>query len=487
MLKKIKQAIIFLDYSLFFSSGDGGRDMKKDRSFEKIIMDFEVGFDDYLPKRLEVLAEGFAKQWDAKTVNEKLLAGECEALYARSYFEASLIYAYNHKISYGEWKELFEQCQKQYDEANAENNPFFGGKITLKQLQKYIEDESGQALQTVYLTRMMEESLEKQVDADGFQFFMQNNMSNFSSVREKARYYFCKYLYYYIREKCNAYYESCEISEKQRLKYGGSLLAEERGMQEKFALEELTFLKPLTKLKKEADKVKSGMTVEEKREYLENASLTPGGIFDEFNYYYFGYISTDWLEVLFELYGEFNEWPHQTKLKVAHSLGLCPMKTDPQSEEKALQELEQMAKEQKEKELALDEEHVRDPEMKKKLYQRGRAGEDYFRDFILGKKDINRSTLISFLLFVNDRMDLDEDNKITIPRLNRILMNCGFPQLRPGHGFDMFVIRFLRSADPMEIVEEEVEKQVVQGNDFYLYRVYKDAYCHQSELLKYLI
>lgn len=461
--------------------------MKTEMTFEKAIMDFEVGFDDFLPKRLEVLAEGFAKQWDAKQVDEKLLANECEALYARSYFEASLIYAYNHKITYTEWKELFNQCQKMYDEANEQNNPFSGGKITLKQLENYVVNESGQALQTVYLTRMMADQLEDHVDVEDFQNFMQDNMSNFSSVREKSRYYFCKYLYYYIREKCEAYYASCEISEKQRLKYGSALLAEERGLQEKFALEELTFLKPLTKLKKEADKVKAGMTVAEKKEYLENTSLTPGGIFDEFNYYYFGYISTDWLEVLFELYGEFEDWPFQTRLKIAHSLGLCPAKADVQAEEQALKELARMAREQKEKEEALDESHVRDKEAKKKLYQRGRAGEDYFRDFILGKKDINRSTLISFLLFVNDRLSLDDDNRITIPRLNRILMNCGFSQLRPVHGFDKFVIRFLKSDDPMEIVEEEVEKQVVQGNDFYLYRVYKDAYCHQSELLKYLV
>ena len=45
--------------------------MKTDATFEKVIMDFEVGFDDFLPKRLEVLAEGFAKKWDAKQVNEK--------------------------------------------------------------------------------------------------------------------------------------------------------------------------------------------------------------------------------------------------------------------------------------------------------------------------------------------------------------------------------------------------------------------------------
>ena len=37
-------------------------------------------------------------------------------------------------------------------------------------------------------------------------------------------------------------------------------------------------------------------------------------------------------------------------------------------------------------------------EAKKKLYQRGRAGEDYFRDFILGKRDISRSVLTSLLL-----------------------------------------------------------------------------------------
>ena len=51
---------------------------------------------------------------------------------------------------------------------------------------------------------------------------------------------------------------------------------EERGREEKFALEELAFLKPLTKLKKDADKQKNNMTLEEKKEYLENTALTPG-------------------------------------------------------------------------------------------------------------------------------------------------------------------------------------------------------------------
>jgi len=49
------------------------------------------------------------------------------------------------------------------------------------------------------------------------------------------------------------------------------------------------------------------------------------------------------------------------------------------------------------------------------------------------------------------------------------------------------VLHFLRSSDPMEVLEEEVEKQVVQGKNFYLYRVYKEAYCHEKELLEYLL
>lgn len=461
--------------------------MKPEKSFEKVILDFEVGFEDFLPKRLEILAEGFAKKMTSRQVNEKLLENDCETLYVRSYFEASLIYAFDHEIDYPHWKELFAKCQQIYDESNHQQSIFSGGKITLKQLEEYVMKGSDHQLQTEYLTRWMESELKGKGDEADFQTFMVENVSNFSASREKARYYFSKYLYFYIREKCNAYYRSCELSENLRRQYGNMLLEEERGMQEKFALEELTFLKPLTKLRKEADKLKAGMSVAEKRNYLESASLTPGGIFDEFNYFYFGYVSADWIEVLFELYGELEDWPYQDKIKIAKSLGLCSTKSDKAAEKKALDELERMARDQRAKEEAMDLDHIRDKSMKKKIYQRGRSGEDYFRDFILGKRDINRSTLISFLLFVNERIHLDADSRITIPRLNRILINCGFSQLRPKHMFDQFVMRFLKAEDPMEVVEEEVERQVTRGNDFYLYKVYREAYCHQNELIKYLV
>ena len=91
------------------------------------------------------------------------------------------------------------------------------------------------------------------------------------------------------------------------------------------------------------------------------------------------------------------------------------------------------------------------------------------------------------LLFVKVRVPLDDENKITMNRLNRILMNCGFSVLKPDQEFDRFVIRFLRSTEPLDVLEEEVEKQVIQGKNFYLYKVYRDSYCHQKELLDYLV
>lgn len=62
----------------------------------------------------------------------------------------------------------------------------------------------------------------------------------------------------------------------------------------------------------------------------------------------------DWLEVLFELYGEFEHWPQQTKRKIARSLSLCRENASPVEEQDALQKLAVLAKEQKEREEQLD-------------------------------------------------------------------------------------------------------------------------------------
>ena len=84
--------------------------MEATNIFAKLATKYEAGFDDFLPKRVQILAKGFAEGWDLVRVNEKLLEEECETLYARSFFEAGLIFAYDHGMSYPEWEELFARC-----------------------------------------------------------------------------------------------------------------------------------------------------------------------------------------------------------------------------------------------------------------------------------------------------------------------------------------------------------------------------------------
>lgn len=455
--------------------------MKKTVDFEQAVLSCELGADVSLPRRMEILAEGFAHGLSSEEVNARLQAQDCETLYPRSFPEATLQYAYDHGLSVEQWRSLLDRCQVE----TGGKDPFPGGKITCKQLRAYVEGASEGGLETAYVTRFLAEGIGKTRSMDELAAFLQENNDKFSGVREKARYYFCKYLYLYIQEKCENYYKSCEITRQMQQQYGTALKGEERGSREKFALEELCFLKPLTKLKREAGRLTPSMTPEEKRAYLEEASLTPGGIFDEFNYFYFGYVSAGWMEVLFELYGEFDCWPDHTKMRIARSLGLCGSHPTEGERKKALAALEAMA--QKEQTRQEEAEGARDDgEMLKKLYQRGRSGEDFFRDFILGKRDINRSTLLSFLLFVRARVHLGPSEAVTAARLNHILVNCGFSQLRPDKAFDRFCLQFLRTREPMELIEAEVEKQVTQGKDFYLYKVYREAYCHREELMECL-
>ena len=472
----------------------------KGKLFEEMVTDLTLNFldadegfladsDKYpLPGRLAVLAEGFARQMDLKEVNERLEDEGYETLYARSLYEAGLIYAFSHQMNYESWKELYRRYMEKYDRiADPKRQIFAGGKITLKQLEEYVrKNSSGEDLETEMLTRFMEKEIIDSRSEEDFFRFMDDNVENFSAVREKARYYFCKYLDLYIRNKCDKSYESCKTSERMLAQYGNILEKEERGYLESLALEELNFLKPLTALKKDAKKSRGRMTLEEKRELLENTALTPGGIFDEFNYFYFGYVSTDWMELVFEIYGPVKEWPDNLKIRIAHALGYCGLNPDEDEKKTGLEKLEQREKEEIRKEEKLDLEYDRSGAKDAKLYQRGRSGEDFFREFITGKRDINRETLISFLLFVKMKISLNDDNKITLMRVNRILENCGFAQLRPGIGFDRFVIDFLRSSDPFSVMEEYVDRQVGKGENFYLYKVYKDAYCHQNELAEYL-
>ena len=89
-------------------------------------------------------------------------------------------------------------------------------------------------------------------------------------------------------------------------------------------------LKLLTPLKNEAKKAKVSLSLEQRKEYLRNAALSFRGIFNEFNYFYFGFVSLGWVE----------------KIRIACSLGYCKKNPSDEEKEKAFLQLERFSKKQ---------------------------------------------------------------------------------------------------------------------------------------------
>ena len=115
--------------------------MKKSDIFENLVMNFSIDTEELskadekkrkaVPARLEILAEGLAARWSLEQINQKLEENECEKLYARSFYEACLIYAFEHRMDYEEWKELFAEGRKLFEKSKGDEKSFFrGGKIT---------------------------------------------------------------------------------------------------------------------------------------------------------------------------------------------------------------------------------------------------------------------------------------------------------------------------------------------------------------------
>ena len=91
-------------------------------------------------------------------------------------------------------------------------------------------------------------------------------------MREKTRYYFCKYLYYYTEQKTEDY-----------------LKARQHSFGVEQAASDLFILKSASKLRQK------NLTEKEIINILHSSSISFGNIYDAFNFYYFDYVSSDWM------------------------------------------------------------------------------------------------------------------------------------------------------------------------------------------------
>ena len=221
---------------------------------------------------------------------------------------------------------------------------------------------------------------------------------------------------------------------------------------------------------------------EQAREILENAAVSLGEIFDSFNYFYFGYATLDWMEVLIETYASPEDLTERQKKAVLKSARRFAPALTNVSDKEALERIWQL---EDEKEAELDKVYSLDS--KTRGYQKGRGGENTLRKYLQGQLDPDRTTLISFLLFLGSDADLPEEQQITKDRLSSILKECGFAPLRDQEEFDRFVIGFLQNSKSASYLVEQVLAYAQEERNFFLYKTWLNsdsAYERMTKLLK---
>lgn len=446
--------------------------------FEKMISDLRSQDGEYLlengmyfrlrelkktPERYRVIAYGFAENLSLEELNEILTESGCEKLYARNFLEASLVFAFSREMSYERWKKLWGECRSAVKLIAEDDLLAQQKKITVECLREYVEKNSElnkDELCTRKLTRYLEEDIRKLPDdARQFRQFLEQNVQSFSTVREKTRYYFCKYLYYYIMQKINQY-----------------LSAVEKGKGVKQALSELLILKGAAGLQQKK------MEVSAQREFLENAPVSFGNIYDAFNYFYFGYVSTDWMEVLLDYYGgNITLLPEKEKRNLAKSLRSYESRWKGMEDDEIIK---RKWKEMQEEERRLDEIYSLDG--RERGYQKNRSGEKSIRNYVKGRVDIDRTTLICYLIFFGRNISVSERQMISLGRINSILQECGFPRLRREKEFDRFIMEYMQSAEPVDYLMEAVTQYAFRNQNFFLYHMYNESVNNEEQFEKLL-
>lgn len=412
--------------------------------------------------RYRLIALGFVKKMSLEELNEKLTEQGCPRLYSRNFWEATLIYAFLNGLSYEEWKQVLGECGELYRSSRG-GGYFQQKKITYGELERYIAENSiweGQHMGTAMVTRKLEEGLADASSVADLKRFLSANLHSFSAVREKSRYYFCKYLYYYLNRRIENYFDACR-----------------KGMGVEQALSELLSLKVVTVLRR-----KKTMPEEEKRALIRESAISCGEIFDEFNYFYFEYVSIDWVEILMEYYGDAQAVPEAQKKRLAEVF----RKNRP--DWKKLEDgavIQAKMKELEDEEERLQEVYARDS--KTKGYGKNRSGELAVYKYIQGSLDLERTTLICFLLFFASDADMPEEHRLTEERLNQVLRQSGFSALQKDSDFDGFVEEFLASPYPKDLLMEEVTAYAKHQENSFLYHIYGNSVNYEEEILKIMV
>ncbi|MBR6089042.1 MAG: hypothetical protein IKP86_03850 [Anaerolineaceae bacterium] len=403
-----------------------------------------------VPLRYRLIALGFVRKLSLEELNKKLLENNCEILYSRSLWEATLIYAFRSGLSYTSWKELLSECKSVKNSIAEGSSMLSSASLSLEDIRSYIFDNSildNAVAYTKHKTQMLSEQIsEIRNDIQAFRLFLLSNVSSFSTVREKTRYYFCKYLYYYLSYRMEEILNAIERNEPIRKVW-----------------DTLSVFRVRTAL----DRKKHSS--EEAREKIMSSPLSFGEIYDAFEHFYFDYTSQDWMEVLLVYYGNITTLTGVQKKQLAKEARKRNRDIRNLSDDDVIDWLrDEMERKEREADALYSVDN------KKAVYQRGRSGENFLRKVLRGELDLDRITFIAFLLFFGKETHnrLPAGHRLTRDRLNDILQESGFPVLDTERPSDLFFTDFISTDDPMSLLMEEAETMAFSEENFYLYKTY---------------
>lgn len=451
-----------------------GKEKLFDEMVERLALDVSEGkmLDDCMkldskiirnvPLRCRLIAQAFVMHYSLDRLNQNLTSRGLAELYTRSQWEAGLIFAFRNGWSYNRWRQMNREYAAFISRTALDRKDFPRASITYLDLQNFLVHNSGEEsgrLYTLHLTQQLEkEILSVEPDEEAFRKFMRSNVQSFTRVREKARYYLCKYLYYDLTTRI----DRC-------------ILALQKDQAGEEIMESLAVFRGISVLKRKKH------SPAQAREVLENAAISLGEIFDSFNYFYFGYATMDWMSILIETYDSPAHLTDRQKSAILRSARRYVPSLAAVSDREALARIWQLA-EEKEEEL----DRVYSLDSKSRGYQKGRGGENTFRKYLRGQLDPDRTTLVSLLLFFGSESDLPEGQQITKDRLSSILKECGFAPLRDEEEFDRFVIRFLASENTGEYLIERVLACAQEERNFYLYKTWLNSDSTYEKMTKLL-
>ena len=402
-----------------------------------------------VPLRYRLIAFGFARGMTLNEINQLLRQNGLDQLYARNMLEASLIFAFSNRMSYGEWNRLQKGCQSLLEKAS-DQRYFLNKSVSLIDVRNYVRSESKadtKGMHTANLTQALYGKISRLPRNDEmFYLFMEENAFMFSSIREKARYYFCRYMLAYIDSRIDQYLESLSS-----------------GTGKDYAISELIVLKNISQLKRRK------MNAYEAESLLRFSDISFGNLYDAFNYYYFEYVSNDWMDVLIDYYGgNLSQLPPGDKKELARAIRLYNPKWAALSDDRVLRE-KQKDMERQEREM----DRIFSLSNPGAGYQRNRAGENSLRKYVKGSLDIDRITLLCYLLFFTQSSG--KRTRITLQRMNQILHSCGFMTLQSDQDFDYFILRYMHAEDPVDVLMQSVTSYALNNKNFYLYHMYRES------------